>query len=331
ARDRAAAAARAADVFVGPLDIDRSAAAFSPNLEFHDHRRLGLGSLRGREALLDALRSLLEMAAAAANRIDGVFRLQSDAFLLRVTNFGTQRVGGGAYERPFLMLGILGADGRAARLEQFDIGHEAEAVARWDELVLGPVEGLAAEPPAVRPANRRVRANAATANVARLGSVVAARDVDTLPTLWADDLEIVDHTTGTVYGREGEFSSFRSLLRAQDPMFRYEPIATLGDSLALCRMWHSASGVADEKLDFGALEREVICPVEADGEGRQGWGEIFAGDRLGDAVARFYQRYAEILPDGPARTRAAATAGSVTAMTGPFDLDRYATAMAPSL
>src|SRR5262249_39005365 len=90
ARDRAAAAARAADVFVGPLDIDRSAAAFSPNLEFHDHRRLGLGSLRGREALLDALRSLLEMAADAANRIDGVFRLQSDAFLLRVTNFGTQ-------------------------------------------------------------------------------------------------------------------------------------------------------------------------------------------------------------------------------------------------
>src|SRR5262249_15357255 len=200
ARDRAAAAARAMEAFVGPLHIDRSDAVFARDLEFHDYRSMGLGSLSGEKALLDALRALVEMAADSANRVDDVFRLQSDRFLMRMTNFGTQRVGGGAYERPFLMLGILGADGLVARLEQFDIGQEAEAIARGDQLVRGPVKAPLAEPPAMRPANRRVRTNAATANVARLGSVVVARDVDALPALWADDLEIVDHTTGIVYG-----------------------------------------------------------------------------------------------------------------------------------
>jgi hypothetical protein len=144
-------------------------------------------------------------------------------------------------------------------------------------------------------------------------------------------LEIVDHTTGIVYGRQGEFSSFLALLSARDPTFRYEPLATLGESLALSRMWHSAGALTDGKLDVGAFEREVICPVEVDAEGRQRWGEIFATDRLGDAVARFYQRYAEILPDGPERGRAAATARSVATMLSPVDAERYATAIAPGL
>src|SRR5262249_11883698 len=62
-RDRATAAARAAEAFVGPLDIDHSTAVFAPNMEFHDYRSMGLGSLSGKEAMLDALRALLEMAA----------------------------------------------------------------------------------------------------------------------------------------------------------------------------------------------------------------------------------------------------------------------------
>src|SRR5262249_30562045 len=135
-----------------------------------------------------------------------------------------------------------------------------------------------------RPVHRQMRANAATANAARLGAAVAARDVDALPTLWADELDVVDHTTGIVYGREGEFFSFRALLEAPDPTFRYEPLATLGDSLALCRVWQSATGVAGGTLDVdvGAFEREVICPVEVDTQGRQRWTEIFAADRLVD-------------------------------------------------
>src|SRR5262249_47797142 len=42
-------------------------------------------------------------------------------------------------------------------------------------------------------------------------------------------------------------------------------------------------------------------------------------DRLGDAVARLYERYAELLPDGPERLRSAAIARSVATLLGPPD------------
>src|SRR5262249_4733529 len=50
----------------------------------------------------------------------------------------------------------------------------------------------------------------------------------------------------------------------------------------------------------------------------------FADDHLRQAIARLYQRYADLLPDGPARTRAAATARSVAAFMGAVGLDRCA-------
>ncbi|TML92433.1 MAG: adenylate cyclase, partial [Actinobacteria bacterium] len=82
----------------------------------------------------------------------------------------------------------------------------------------------------VRPVRRRVQANAATAHVARLDAVIAARDADALPTLFAEGLEVVHHLTGAEHGREGALFSLRSLLKAQDPTLSHEPLATLGDS-----------------------------------------------------------------------------------------------------
>ena len=49
------------------------------------------------------------------------------------------------------------------------------------------------------------------------------------------------------------------------------------------------------------------------------------------AIARLYERYAEILPEGSERARAAATARSVAAMTGFLDHDRMAAAVAPAI
>jgi len=44
-----------------------------------------------------------------------------------------------------------------------------------------------------------------------------------------------------------------------------------------------------------------------------------------------YERYAELLPDGPQRERAATTARSATVLLGGFDPDRYRTALAPGV
>jgi len=200
---------------------------------------------------------------------------------------------------------------------------------------------------------RRVRSNLATANVARLDAALARRDAGALPPLFADDLNVVHHPTGTTYDREGALFSLRSLLAASDLAYRHEPLATLGEALVLCRLSTSFTTLTGVDFGpFGAVEKESFLLVEVDASGRQRWAEFFAADRLADAIARLHRRYAELLPDGlsadtsagglrsaggsgpqagPARTRAQATARSVAALLGPLDFDRYATAIAPSV
>src|SRR5262249_30968076 len=179
---------------------------------------------------------------------------------------------------------------------------------------------------------RRAHPNAATANAARVDTAMAARDADALPGLPADEVEIVDHPTGTTWDRQGQLVSWRALLNARNPTFRHEPLATLGPSLALCRLSWSASGFTGRKFDVGPYETDVLVMIEVDANGRRRWVEGFAADRLGDAVVRLYERYAELLPAGPARNRAAATARSIAAtIDGPFHPDRDATSWAPDM
>src|SRR4029453_7489047 len=96
------------------------------------------------------------------------------------------------------------------------------------------------------------------------------------------------------------------------------------------RSW-SGSGLVAGNLDVGSFENVHIELSGPDEQGRPNRNEVFASDHLGDAVARLYERYAERLPDGPERTRAAAAARTVAAYLGPLDLDRMAAVMAPGI
>src|SRR5262249_49791330 len=104
-----------------------------------------------------------------------------------------------------------------------------------------------------------------------------------------------------------------------------------GDSLALFRQSVSASGVARGNFDIGAYEYERIFVVETDSTGRRSRVEGFHAHRLSDAVARLYAWHADLLPDGPARARAPATARSVVALLDPFNIDRIAGALDPEI
>src|SRR5262249_13921202 len=124
----------------------------------------------------------------------------------------------------------------------------------------------------------------------------------------------------------------RSLMRARDPVCRHDPLATLGELLALCRVSISASGLESANYDVGAYETVHIEVIDVDPQGRRRWVERFASDRLGDAVARLYERYAELLPAGPARDLAAGTARTVaTYAQNPFEPDRLVAAYAPDI
>jgi hypothetical protein len=201
----------------------------------------------------------------------------------------------------------------------FDTDREADALARFDELTAAPS------------AKRRVRPNAATAFGAALDAAIAARDLDAVQAVLVDPSELVDHTTGVTWDLEGSVASFRALLHADEPSLHHEPIATLGDSLALLQQTSSASGFTGRRFEVGPYLTEHMYMVEADAQGRSLRGEFFAADRLGDALVRLYERYAALLPEGPERARAAGAARSISAWVGPARFERIAATVAPDI
>ncbi|HJQ85156.1 MAG TPA: nuclear transport factor 2 family protein [Candidatus Binatia bacterium] len=327
-RVRAAATARSVATLLLETEVARVATAFDPGIDFLDHRPLGLPSQHGTEQHVKGLQSLRDVSGDIGKRIDDVLALEPGAFLVRWTQFGTARAGGGTYERTFLCLYVFGPDGLATRNELFAAEREAEALARF--------EALAAEPTAPEARARRVRPNGATAFASRLGAAFAARDLEGVASLLAEDLVVVEHPLGLDHDREGTLRSFRALLDAGDPTFRLEPLASLGDSLALFHEFDSSHAVTNAPdglvAGAGAYERETISLSEVDRRGRCTRAETFDKDHLGLAVESLYRRYADLLPDGPARARAAATARSVAALYDwPTDFAHFPAVLDPGI
>jgi tetratricopeptide (TPR) repeat protein len=310
ARTRAAATARSvATVLALSRDPERYAAALAPDVEFTDHQPVGLPSGRGAAVFLRGLRALYQLADDITLRVDDVLALRSDALLARMTNFGTLRDGGGAYERHFIALWVFGADGLLTRFEWFAADREDDSLGRFDELT------TQRHPVPMRTPRPRVRANAATANAERFEATVVARDGDGIVAMFEHLEEIVQHPTGVTWDRTRAAANLRAILAALTS-YRFEALATLGDALVLGRLSVSATGLVHRDLDLGPLEMVRLQIVEVDANGNRRREEFFADDRLGAAIARMYERHAELLPTGSARDRATATARAIATLTG---------------
>ncbi len=306
AGSRAAATAQSLAALLAPPDIDRIAASVASSVETNDHKVLGYGRARGADNVLRAIRIQIETAEAIAPRVDDVLALEPSALLVRRTVSGVLRDGGGPYEKLMISLYACGDDGLVEHWEQFDPDREAEALARFDALV----SGNASEPPV----RRHVKANLATAALARFDAGCAARDVDAIKTISREDFEEVHRPTGSMYGLEAAYASLDNLFRLPDSRLVHEPLATLGAALVLSHRTTGASAGGRGRVDSAAWDREEFVVAEVDEQGRLRCFDTFAGNQLGDALARLYERHAEILPDGPERTRAATTARAVYAM-----------------
>ncbi len=292
----------------------------APDFESIDHRRLGTWSLRGAAAFLDHFRALREVASEIVFRDHAVLALEPNAKLVERMHSGNERLGGGVYERLFLALFATDDEGRLARIEWFDADHEAEALARFDALVAGEVPKRSA---------RLVRANAATRNAERVWAAIEACDEAALLAAHADPVEVIHHPTGVTYGVAEVLALHRGLWRGRNVRFAQESLGALGDSLALLRTSYAHDGVDAKFGSVGPVEGDYFAVFEVDGREQRKRSEVFADDRLGNAVARLYQRYAELLPDGPDRERAVATARSVAVWNGSIDPDRVAATTAP--
>ncbi len=321
-RERATATARSFGVtLTAPSDVDGYATVIAPDFESVDHRYLSTWSLRGDGAFLAHNRALQEVAADVVIGTHDVLALRPGALLIQRMHSGTARLGGGAYERPFLVLFATDADGRLARAEWFDSDREAEALARFEEIVASAAPKLSVR--------RRVRANAATAMQAPFDAALATRDFEAIAALFHENHQEIDHPTGSTYGRDACTASLQRLFRSRDPYYQVEPLATLGEFLLLVRRRSGAAGATSARYDVGAYANEAIQLFEVDASGRCRRAEVFATDHLGEAIARLYERYAELLPDGPERIRAEATAGTIAVWNGSIDPDRVAATTAP--
>ncbi len=298
----------------------------APDLKAIDHRIVGhelVGQFSSRWE-----ESWNELARDLAFCITDVLALSSESLLRQTTTTGVWNVGEGAFETRYYALSIFASDGRQAQVEFFDIGQEARALARFDELAVDAADGHAAR----RPSRRAVRANAATRISEGFGRTLAARDAAALESLLAEDLRFEHWPTGVTYGAREFMITWRSAFKAEHLEYDRELLASLGDSLALHRHRVSVDGLSEADLaDFGRLELEELVVIEADRSGKCRRMDLYAADKLRDAVVRLYQAYAEGIPDGPQRERAMRTARALQVFSFPFAPEEIDVAFDPDI
>jgi tetratricopeptide (TPR) repeat protein len=161
---------------------------------------------------------------------------------------------------------------------------------------------------------RRVRENAASESARRLEQAIASGDEHALESLCAEGFTTLHHPTGASSDRNFPLAFWKSLLRSQGALLRNEMLATLGERLALYRQRRAVDAVNEAGIDVSSAESEELVVLEVDAAGKGTYAEIFAAHRLADAVVRLYKRYAESLPEGPERERAAGVARTKSTM-----------------
>ena len=274
-RTRAAARARSAATLIGGFEPDRWVAACAPEIEAIDHRPLATHSARGVTALLHGLRAWLDLAEETTRRFDDVLGLRSDAILLQLTFSATDRTGGGAFERIFLVLAVFGDDGLMTRVEWFDADREAEALARFDELSRQA------------PARPRIVTTATRSEDACMRAW-EARDPEAFAALFGADFRSIDRRPlmHLEVDREAILAAMRPFVE-MGASRSIELLATRGERLTLHRLCLRGS---DDLV--GPSEVEILQVVEVDASGARIAAVAFDPGDLDLAYAELDARYA---------------------------------------
>lgn len=278
-RDRAGMTARAIrSIIREPFGAGRVDASFAPDIEFVDNRILGTWNASGAEAVRRQRDALHEVADDVVIRDDEVLALLPEALLLQRTHTGTERLGGGIYERLFLGLFRFGDDGKLTHLESFDVGHEAEALVRFDELVGGEAR------------RSEVRfANAASRWVERCDRCWQARDWDGLKGAFSPGFRMDDRRRliRLEVGVEDFLAQFRMLFDQPGSRWEHSLWATRGERLALGRAIYRAEVEGGGPLEFA--ESLTIYELGTDGQGMAV--VLFDLEDEDAAYAEFERRY----------------------------------------
>jgi hypothetical protein len=281
ARTAAATAASIATVLVASLDADRygaNAAVVSPAIEFVDHRTLGMPAGRGPDEALRNIRALHELTADATFLVHDILGLESGVLLLRTLIAGTDRASGGRFELPALNLVAFDEDGRIARYENFDVGGEAEALARFDAM---------AGTDRAQPIEERF-ANVAARAMRTFERSWCARDWDAVRATYHPAHRMDDRRRLMRMAVAGDefFANERMLFDETASSWNGDLLATRGDALALFRVRFTATVPGS-----GPMEVEALDLVEVDAAGLRTALIVFDPDDLDAAYAELDARW----------------------------------------
>jgi hypothetical protein len=224
-----------------------------------------------------------ERGGALAAFASGCVAWSSVYFYFPARVVGTDRAGGGSWDGQPLVLWAFGADGYLTRVEVFDTDHDAEALARFDELV-----SRSAEVPTT--ASRPARIETAAARwVDRTMAAWEARDWERVAAAYAPGFRLMDRRRmlRLELDRDGWLDNLRYLFEMRSSRFTPQLLATRGDRLALVWLrWEGSHG------DVGPSEIEYLVVHEIDDHGDAVAFVAFDPDDLDAAYAELDARYA---------------------------------------
>jgi ketosteroid isomerase-like protein len=253
---RAAAVARTIATAVRPPDVEAWCATIADAFELVDHRLLGMGSLRGGEAMRANFRAMFDLEERQAIHADDVLAARPDAVLVRLANSGVARDSGGTYERWFLQLVLFDRDGRIVHMEYFDGDRDADALARFEELTAG------AELAAAEPFANGLSASAPPSSAARASELqaelLAARDWQRFRTLVGPGFVYEDRSRKALVRGDVEtwITSLEFLTSLPDAGGALSPIGQLGDRILVEEFSCRGDGFAIHKIRLLELDAD---------------------------------------------------------------------------
>jgi hypothetical protein len=285
-------------------DLDRLRALLAEDLAAEDHRRTGIGRSEGREAYLQSVAVLWELAPDSRLDVGLVWLVHAPHGGVHLCRRSGRLPDGGEFVAEFLVLIVLERE-LAVRLEVFEVDAADAALARFA---------------ALRPDPLRIPPNAVARTLDRVQAAVRAGDDGAVMALFAPSCVVEDRralfrTSSTVgegrgnvrWAMDGGWTGTSTL------------IATAGDRLALHRIVWSTG-------DAGArAEIETFNVDEVDADARLVRSLIFDPDDRAAAFRALGYRHLQITrPSAMARVEALRAAdGDLTRLRAAFPDDFF--------
>lgn len=254
-------------------DWESVAQAYAEDAVLIDHRTGAAGEVRGREDIIEHFRAFRESCDEAELLARDVLAFEFDTVLLEVTIRG--RNGGSRFDFPGLGVVHANAAGVTDRVEMFALEHLDDAWACFDRLA-----PASAQTPA-----RRVCPNLATRAYERWSDSTAAGDPTARSAFDAPGYIRYDHAL------RAELPGRRDDLVAQGYRIRhaaFEPLASLGERHALCRMRVLWVDDAGDEVEF-----RRIAVTRVDEQGLVLRDDLFEPDQLPEALSCLIDRWAD--------------------------------------